>query len=130
MYLICDELTETAYLASVCALESYFAANDGGFYMRVNGFDDKLLDLFTVVFDLLMEFRGRTDGSFPSAIKKGRFEVCLESYRRACSNAGMKASSLATSLRVSCLRPNSWSSNQKVNSIAANECLVSFPEQY
>jgi nardilysin len=114
VHLVSDALTETAYLASVCDLGSSLSANDGGFSMRVHGFDDKLLELFSVMFKAVMEFRGRDDGSLPDAIKDGRFEACLETYRRQCGNAGMKASKLATSMRIRCLRPNSWSSHQKV----------------
>ena len=71
VHLISDALTEVAYLASVCELGSSLAANDGGFSMRVHGFDDKLLDLFSVMLDLLMEFRGKDDGSLPEGIKDG-----------------------------------------------------------
>lgn len=117
VHLVSDALTETAYLASVCELGSSLAANDGGFAMRVHGFDDKLLELFGTMFELLMEFRGRTDGSLPNSIKVGRFALCLETYRRQCINGGMKASKLATSARIRCLRPTSWSSHQKVRPI-------------
>lgn len=117
VHLVSDALTETAYLASVCELGSSLAAHDGGFSMRVHGFDDKLLDLFSVMLELLVEFRGRDDGSLPDVIKDGRFELCLETYRRQCINGGMKASKLATSVRIRCLRPTSWSSNQKVRPI-------------
>lgn len=84
--------------------------------MRVHGFDDKLLDLFGVIFELMMAFRGQMAGALPEAIKEGRFDLCLESYKRQLINGGMKASKLATSLRIRCLRPNSWSSYQKVSS--------------
>ncbi len=122
VYLVSDALTETAYLASVCELGSSLAASDGGFSMRVNGFDDKLLDLFNSLFELLMEFRGRSEGSLPETIKDESFMLCLETYRRQCINGGMKASKLATNLRIQCLRPDSWSSSQKVNPFSQNEC--------
>jgi Middle or third domain of peptidase_M16 len=115
VHLVSDALTETAYLASVCELGSSLAAFDGGFSMRVHGFHDKLLDLFAAMFDLLMKFHGRDDGSLPDSISKGRFDLCLESYIRHCTNSGMKASKLASNLRIQCLRPNSWSSHEKVS---------------
>lgn len=114
VHLVCDALTETAYLASVCELGSYLSTNDGGFYMRVHGFDDKLLDLFDTIFEVFMQFRGRSDGSLPESIRSERFDLCLETYRRQCINSGMKAAALATNLRINCLRPTSWSSQQKV----------------
>eukprot|EP00934_Nitzschia_sp_Nitz4_P008589 Nitzschia sp. Nitz4//scaffold226_size53432//33390//40437//NITZ4_006704-RA/size53432-augustus-gene-0.57-mRNA-1//1//CDS//3329542760//8579//frame0 len=118
VYLVCDALTETAYMASVCELSSALSSNDGGFYMRVHGFDDKLLDLFLVLFDFFFAFRGlpSTD-AFPEGVKEGRFPICLESYRRDCANAGLKAGKLVGNIRVRCLRPNCWSSNQKLKAI-------------
>jgi len=113
---VSDALTETAYLASVCELGSSLDASDGGFAMRVNGFHDKLMDLFVVLFDLMMKFRGREDGSLPDEINVSRFDLCLESYRRSCTNSGMKASKLASSLRIQCIRPTVWSSSEKVSS--------------
>lgn len=114
VYLISDTLTETAYLASVCELGSSLSVNDGGLAMRVHGFDDKLLDLFKTMFDLLMDFRGRDTPNLPDNIEDGRFELCLQAYRRQCANSGMKAGKLASELRVRCLRPTSWSSKKKV----------------
>ena len=115
VHLMSDALMETAYLASVCEVGSALSVNEGGLSMRVHGFDDKLIDLFTVMWSMLLNFRGRsaTDG-LPSAIQGGRFEACLEVYRRSCANSGLKASKLASGSRVRCLRPNSWSTNQKV----------------
>jgi hypothetical protein len=124
VHLVSDALTETAYLASVCELGSSLAADDGGFAIRVHGFDDKLLDLFSVMFEVLMEFRGREDGSLPKAIKDGRFDLCLETYRRQCINVGMKSSKLATGVRIRCLRPNSWSSHQQVRPILSALCSI------
>ena len=115
VHLICDALTETAYLASVCEVGSSLSANENGFSMRLHGFDDKLLDLFSPLLSLLLSFRTRlpTEG-LPKSIRDGRFEASLEVYRRSCVNAGMKASKLATGVRVRCLRSDSWSSYQKV----------------
>lgn len=114
VHLVSDALTQIAYLASVCELGSSLVANDDGFSMRVHGFDDKLLDLFHSLFGLIMEFRGRVDGSLPDTIQDERLTLCLETYRRQCKNTGMKASKLANDLRISCLRSDSWSSRQKV----------------
>ena len=114
VHLVCDALTETAYLASVCELGSSLSTNDGGFCMRVHGFDDKLLELFDTLFEVFMQFKGRSDGSLPESIRSERFDLCLETYRRQCINSGMKAAALATNLRINCLRPTSWSTQQKV----------------
>ena len=129
VHLVSDALTETAYLASVCELGSALAATEDGFSMRVHGFDDKLMDIFTVMLDLLMDFRGRVDGGLPDKIKEGRFDLCLETYRRQCTNIGMKASKLATSLRVRCLRANSWSTKEKVRSLLTLSISQFFPDQ-
>lgn len=82
--------------------------------MRVHGFDDKLLDLFDTLFEVFMQFKGKSDGSLPESIRSERFDLCLETYRRQCINSGMKAAALATNLRINCLRPTSWSCQQKV----------------
>jgi hypothetical protein len=105
---------EVAYMASVCELGSSFSTNDAGFSLRVHGFDDKLLNLFLTLFGLIMDFRGRTDGNLPDAIQERRFDLCLETYRRSCINGGMKASKLSSSIRVRCLRPTTWSPDEKV----------------
>ena len=112
--LVSDALTEVSYMASVCELGSYLSANDGGASLQVHGFDDKLISLFLCMFELLMGFRGQTAGTLPESIQDGRFDLSLETYRRRCKNCGMKASALATSLRVRCLRPTSWSPDEKV----------------
>ena len=109
-------------MASVCELGSSLSVNDGGLAMRVHGFDDKLLDLFKTMFDLLMDFRGRETPDLPESV--GRFELCLEAYRRQCVNSGMKAGKLASGLRVRCLRPTSWSSKKKVRTrLDYSSCL-------
>ena len=119
VYLVSDSLTEISYMASVCELGSSLSANDGGFSMRVHGFDDKLLNLFLYMFKLLLSFRDLRDGRLPDSIQDGRFDLCLESYRRNCTNSGMKASKLSTSIRVRCLRPTSWTANQKVRIVCS-----------
>ena len=116
MHLISDALTETAYLASVCEVGSSLAANESGLSIRVHGFDDKMLDLFSVMWSMLLSFRGRSENDgLPADIREGRFDACLEVYRRNCANHGLKASKLAGTCRVRCLRPKSWSTNQKVS---------------
>lgn len=117
VYLVSDAMTETAYLASVCEIGSSLSVNDSGFTLRVHGFDDKLLDLFYIIFEMLLTFRAESGGNLPEGIESRRFELCLESYRRRCVNAAMKAQKLASSTRIRCLGPNSWSSNQKLDSI-------------
>lgn len=113
--LVSDAITETAYMASVCELGSSILVHDGGFTFRVHGFDDKLLDLFVKIFDLFLRFRNQSDmDSLPEEIHEKRFDFVLESFRRNCTNASMKASKLSSGIRVACLRPTSWTSNQKV----------------
>jgi secreted Zn-dependent insulinase-like peptidase len=117
VYLVSDALTETAYLASVCELGSSLSSNECGLALRVNGFDDKLLDLFTAMWQLLLRFRGRSaSAGLPDGICASRFEACLEVYRRTCSNSGLRASALSKDVRIRCLRPTSWSTAQKVTS--------------
>lgn len=55
----------------------------------MQGFDDKLLQLFQVVFERLLSFRGRTgkDG-LPDGIEDGRFNVCVEMLQRKYQNSG------------------------------------------
>lgn len=115
VHLVSDAMTETAYLASVCEVGSSISSNDTGLALRVNGFDDKLLNLFTVMLELLLGFRGRSESDgLPSTIKNGRFDACLEVYRRSCTNSGMQAGKLSSDIRILCLRPTTWSSIQKV----------------
>ena len=113
--LVSDAMTETAYMASVCELGSSIVVNDGGFSLRVHGFDDKLLSLFLNIFGLFLKFRDRPDPTtLPEEIEEKRFDLVLESFRRNCTNTAMKASKLASGIRVACLRPTTWSSTQKV----------------
>jgi hypothetical protein len=112
-----DAVTETSYLASVCELGSSISNGDLGFNLRVHGFDDKLLNLFMEIFNVLLSFRGRSasDG-LPERIQDGRFEACHEVLMRKYENSGLKASHLAGTVRVRCLCPLTWSSHEKVNS--------------
>ena len=79
------------------------------------GFDDKLLQLFEVVFARLLSFRGRTasDG-LPDGIDDSRFKVCVEMLQRKYQNSGMDSGALASSMRVRCICLDSWSASQKV----------------
>ena len=116
--LCADALAETCYLASVCELESSIYSNDGGFSIRINGYDDKVMLLAKEVLDVVMSFRGR-DGQtcLPSTIKDSRFDACLEVLRRNYSNSGMDASSFVTGLRLLCLKPSTKSSFSKLKAL-------------
>jgi secreted Zn-dependent insulinase-like peptidase len=111
-----DAVTEVSYLASVCDLASTVSNNDLGFSLRVHGFDHKLLALFLEIFSVLLSFRGRleTEG-LPDTVLPGRFEACYEVLMRKYENAGLKASHLASQIRIQCLRSTSWSSYEKVS---------------
>eukprot|EP00980_Cylindrotheca_fusiformis_P021602 scaffold8454_cov136-Cylindrotheca_fusiformis.AAC.3 len=117
VYLVSDVMAEESYMASVCDLGSSISVNDSGFTLRVHGFDDKLMNLFLVMFELLLSFRVGGSGILPHGIESRRFDLCCETYRRRCINGDMKASKLSSSVRVRCLRPNLWSSNEKLKSI-------------
>lgn len=114
VHLVSDVMTEVAYMASVCELGSSISVNDSGFTLRVHGFDDKLMKLFLVMFELILSFRTSGNGGLPHGIESRRFVLGLETYRRQCINGGMKAAKLASSVRVRCIRPTLWSSNEKV----------------
>ena len=137
-----DALTETVYLASLCELGSTIESSENGFGFRIHvcsqqcsvatyqeqrpwltilllscdqGFDDKLLPLFEIVFGKLLSFRGRTAGDgLPEGIENGRFDACMEMLQRKYENSGMEALSMASSIRVRCICPGSWSARQKV----------------
>lgn len=116
--LCADALTETVYMASLCELGSSIESSEVGFGFRINGFDDKLLQLFKVVFGRLLSFRGRTaqDG-LPDGIEDARFSACVEMLQRKYQNSGMDSASLASSARVRCICPGSWSPEQKAEAI-------------
>lgn len=83
----------------------------------MKGFDDKLLTLFEIVFARLLSFRGRVkEDGLPDNIDDGRFDACVEMLLRKYDNSGMDAASMATSVRVRCICPGSWSATQKVSS--------------
>lgn len=112
--LILDSITETSYLADVCDLECSVSSTDTGFSVRVHGFDDKMLKLFTVVLEAMLGFRGQS--TLPLSIKEGRFEACLEVLRRRYSNTGLKASNLSSNVRLQSLQPLLRSAHSKVRS--------------
>jgi len=53
----------------------------------------------------------------PSGINPDRFDDCLEVLRRKYNNEGMRASSLASEIRLQCIRPTIWSANAKTEAI-------------
>lgn len=113
--LCADALVETCYLASTSELGSSLSPNDTGFFIRVCGFDDKLLDLAKIVLDVVTSFRG--SDQLPATIKEGRFEACLESLLRGYRNSGMKSSGFVTTLRLLCLRPSIKSAASKLEAM-------------
>ena len=110
-----DALTETVYLASLCELGSSIESSENGFGFRIHGFDDKLLYLFEIVFKKILSFRdwSSKDG-LPEGIEDNRFDVCKEQLQRKYDNSGMDAAVMASSVRVRCVCPKSWSALQKV----------------
>uniref|UniRef100_A0A7S3Q5Z2 Insulysin n=1 Tax=Chaetoceros debilis TaxID=122233 RepID=A0A7S3Q5Z2_9STRA len=122
--LLHDATIETCYLASVCELENEIYANDVGFTLRVHGFDDRILDLTSEMLKTFFSFCGNTDVGddndkyqLPSAVKKHRFDACLEILRRRYGNAGLTASSFCSDIRLRCLRPTIWSASAKAHAI-------------
>jgi hypothetical protein len=130
VHLVADVMTEVAYMASVCELGSYISVNDSGFTLRVCGFDDKLMSLFLIMFELLLSFRVEGSESLPQEIEIRRFDLCLETYRRRCINSGMEASDRASNARVGCLRPTLWSFNEKVGTlISLHSIMTSYKDR-
>ncbi len=80
----------------------------------MHGFDDKILDLTSVLLETFFSFCGETH-ELPPAVKKNRFDACLEILRRRYENAGLKASSLSSDIRLRCIRPTIWSAVAKVS---------------
>jgi len=115
-FLIHDRNTETCYLASVCELGSSLSATDFGFTARINGFDDKLLELTAEILKVIFSFN-TTDAELPLGIKKSRFDSCLEVLIRKYNNVGMRASSLCSDVRLRCIRPTIWSAAAKTEAI-------------
>jgi nardilysin len=104
-------------MASVCELGSSLSASDGGFSLRVHGFDDKLLKLFLIMLETFLRFRDLSLTDLPEGFCKQRFDQVLEQYQRSCHNSGMKAPKLGSSVRIRCLRPGSYSARQKLKAI-------------
>lgn len=107
-----DALTEVAYLAEMCELFSCISSTDDGFYIRINGFNDKMLLILKAVLNQLLSFRACKD-ALPASIKNERFDSCLEVLRRRYTNFGMTASKLSSNVRLRTLRVTLWSANQK-----------------
>jgi len=120
--LLHDATTETCYLASVCELGNDIEATDVGFTLRVHGFDDKILDLSSEILKVFFSFRS-DDTELPSAVKEHRFNAGLEILQRRYGNAGMKASSLCSDIRLRCIRPTIWSSTAKVREGTDGSCV-------
>eukprot|EP00536_Pseudo-nitzschia_multiseries_P016315 jgi/Psemu1/220960/e_gw1.1075.16.1 len=118
--LVCDNLTEVAYMASICELGSSLSSNDTGLVMRVHGFNDKLMNLFVIMLETLLKFRTNNNGNtndLPEGFSKQRFDLVLENYRRSCHNSGMKAKALASGIRVRSICQRGVSARQKLEAI-------------
>lgn len=111
-------------MASVCDLESVLSSSDVGFALRVNGFDDKLLELFRTIFKVILSFRGRSSSDgLPSTVREARFDDCMEILQRSYENDCIKASKLCTDVRIRCLRATTWSSFAKVSLLLCRSCV-------
>lgn len=116
--LVCDNLTEVSYMASVCEIGSSLSTNDSGLALRVHGFNDKLMNLFVVMLETLLKFRNvRDSNDLPEGFSKQRFDLVLENYRRSCHNSGMKAQKLASGVRIRCICERGYSSKKKFDAI-------------
>ncbi len=126
--LIHDATTEICYLASVCELGNSIRSTDFGFTVRVNGFDDKLLNLTDEILKVMFSFN-TSEVELPQGINPDRFDACLEVLLRKYNNEGMRASSLCSDIRIRCLRPTIWSANSKVGN-TFNKTTFSFSVSY
>ena len=115
--LVCDNLTETSYMASVCEIGSSLSTNDRGFSMRVHGFNDKLMKLFIILLESLLKFRNNETKELPEGFCKQRFDAVLENYRRSCHNSGLKSANLASGTRIRCICERNFSARQKFDAI-------------
>jgi len=115
--LVCDNLTEVAYMASICELGSSLSSNDTGLVMRVHGFNDKLMNLFVIMLETLLKFRNNDTNELPEGFSKQRFDLVLEHYRRSCHNSGMKAKALASGIRIRSICQKGVSARQKCEAI-------------
>ena len=114
--LIVDSLMETSYMAEMCELSSQFEATDVGFDLRINGFDDKLHDLFKATMEIFLSFRGNRD-ALPDSIKKERLDACREVLERRYINSGMAASGFSSTIRLQSIQPNFRSANAKLKAL-------------
>jgi hypothetical protein len=107
--LVMHKCLETAFLASICELESAMMATCVGWNLRFHGFEDKLLRLVELYLNVIGSFRHNNDDgeeqTLPKGVEESRFHACLEVLRRQYRNSGIKASSLASWARVGALRP-------------------------
>jgi len=115
--LVCDNLTEVAYMASVCEIGSSLCTNDGGLAMRVHGFNDKLMNLFAIMLETLLKFRNNDTNELPEGFSEQRFDLVLENYRRSCHNSGMRAKALASGIRIRSICQGGFSARKKCEAI-------------
>ena len=112
--IVCHNLSEISYMASVCEIGSSLEANDRGLALRVHGFNDKLMKLFAIMLETILKFRNNTTSKLPDGFTDQGFDLVVENYRRACHNSGMKASRLASSVRIRCICQKGYSGRQKL----------------
>ncbi len=115
--LVCHNLAEISYMASVCEIGSSLSTNDRGLSMRVHGFNDKLMNLFVIMLETLLKFRNNNSKKLPEGFKTQSFDLVLESYRRACTNSGIKAKKLASNVRIRCICQKGYSGRQKLEAV-------------
>ena len=115
--LVCHNLSEISYMASVCEIGSSLYTNDRGLYVRVHGFNDKMMNLFVIMLQNLLKFRANDTNELPDGFTKQSFDLVLENYRRACHNSCIKAQKLAGNVRVRCICQKGFSSRQKLEAI-------------
>ena len=124
---VVDRLTETAYLAQMCQLSSDLEATDVGFTLRINGFDDKMEDLFKAVMEILLSFRGKHE-ALPETVTEERLEACKEALERGYINAGMAAAGFSSTIRLKSIQPNFCSANEKLKALKGVSSVQAFCE--
>ena len=115
--LVCHNLSEISYMASMCEIGSSLNTNDRGLAMRVHGFNDKLMKLFVIMLETLLKFRNNDTKKLPEGFTNQSFDLVVENYKRACHNSGMKASKLASSVRIRCICQKGYSAREKLEAI-------------
>jgi len=123
--LVCYNLAEISYMASMCEIGSSLSTNDRGFSMRVHGFDDKLMKLFAIMLETLLKFRNNDTKELPEGFTTESFDLVIEAYRRACTNSGIKAKKLASNVRIRCICQKGYSGRQKLE-VTENIDVVTF----